>query len=46
MKYNIYADNAATTRVDENALNRLIESSREYFNPSSLYSEAKKLKKE
>ena len=42
----IYADNAATTKIDEEALNLMIELQRKYFaNPSSAYKISRPLKK-
>ena len=42
----IYADNAATTKMDEDALNLMIELQRKYFgNPSSSYKISRPLKK-
>ncbi len=42
----IYADNAATTQIDEDALNLMIELQKKYFaNPSSSYKISRPLKK-
>ena len=42
----IYADNAATTKMDEDALNLMIELQKKYFgNPSSNYKISRPLKK-
>ena len=42
----IYADNAATTKIDEDALNLMIELQKKYFaNPSSSYKISRPLKK-
>ena len=42
----IYADNAATTRIDDDALNLMIELQKKFFaNPSSSYKLSRPLKK-
>lgn len=42
----IYADNAATTKIDDEALNLMIDLQRKYFaNPSSNYKISRPLKK-
>ena len=42
----IYADNAATTKIDDDALNLMTELQKKYFaNPSSSYKISRPLKK-
>ena len=42
----LYLDNAATTKPNLPVLNAIIKSFQDYYNPSSLYSSAKYVKKE
>ncbi len=45
MKYNIYVDNASTSKIDEEVLSKINESLVDFYNPSSIYTNGKKIKR-
>ncbi len=45
MKYDIYMDNASTSKIDLEVLDKINESLADFYNPSSLYSAGKKIKR-